>query len=108
MHTWLSWFENCHFHIGELWGLKAVIEFYYGLELNDDAHCRLRLPHGLDARAELRALRARNGGFKLAHMLITQDLIDSATLFTNVNHVTLAIVTLRNTSYRRNTTLCPY
>ena len=80
LYRWSSWVENYHFHIGELWGLKAVIEFYYGLELNDDAHCRLRLPHGLDARAELRALRAQNGGFKLAPKLITQDLLDSATL----------------------------
>ena len=86
-----------------------MIEFYFNVDLNDDAHCRLRLPHGLDARAELRALRAQNGGFKLAHKLITQDLIDSATLlFTYVNHVTLVIVKLRGTSYRRNTTFCIY
>ena len=57
-----------------------MIEFYFNLDLNDDAHCRLRLPHGLDARAELRALRAQNRGFKFAHKLITQDLNDSATL----------------------------
>ena len=75
-----SWFENHTFHIGELCVLKAVIEHYHGLELNDDATCRLRMPHGLDARAELRALSAQNGGFKLAHELITQDLIVSGTL----------------------------
>ena len=25
----VSWFENFNFHIGELWGLKAVIEFLF-------------------------------------------------------------------------------
>ena len=87
-----------------------MIEFYFNLDLNDDAHCRLRLPHGLDARAELRALRAQNGGVKLARLLITQDLIDNATflLFTYVNHVTLVIVKFRGASYRRNTTFCIY
>ena len=63
LDVWFSWFENYHFHIGELLGLSAAIEFYYGLELNDDAHCRLRLPHVFDARAELRALGAHAGGF---------------------------------------------
>ena len=32
---WSSWFENFHFHVKELRGLKAVVELYYGLELDE-------------------------------------------------------------------------
>ena len=28
----VSWFENFSVHIGELWGLKAMIEFYFQFE----------------------------------------------------------------------------
>ena len=44
MGRWFSWFENFHFHVKELWGLKAVIEFYYGLELDAYTSFRLTVP----------------------------------------------------------------
>ena len=66
-----SWFENVTFHVGELWGLSAVIEFYYGLEQNDDAAYQLRVPRATNAQAELRAFRPQARGLKLAHKLTT-------------------------------------
>jgi hypothetical protein len=86
-------------------GLKAVIEFYYGPELDEHTRYQLKVPQGLSAQAELRALRPQSGGFKLARKLIAQELIDNATwLFSDVNLVTIDILPLPRTCYRRETT----
>jgi hypothetical protein len=76
------------------------------MELNDDASFQLKVPRGMIAQAELRALKSQAGGFKLAHNLITQDIIDSATqrfALTVANHVTIDTLTLRRTCDRRKT-----
>ena len=56
--------------------MKGIIGYYYRLDPEDNV--RLVMPQGLGAAAELRQLRTQQGGFRLVHRLITDDLLDCA------------------------------
>ena len=75
---WFSWWENYNFHRRELRGLKGIIAYYLGLEGANTVDERLHIPSGMDAATELRQLKQQQGGFRLVHRLITDDLLDAA------------------------------
>ena len=68
---WYAWWDGYVFHIQDFWGLKAVIEVYFG-DIGDEFHLfgadRLGTPE-----AEMRALKGAQGGFKLAYKLMVVE-----------------------------------
>lgn len=83
---WFSWYENYAFHWRELWALKTIVLCYFGdgFAADDNDDVRLVAQTGNDPREEVRQLRAKTGGFKLAYKLICDDLVHYARILFHV------------------------
>ena len=71
---WWSWWQSCQFYAGECWMTRLIMLHASGAVMQEeDTDTSIIFPENMTPQAELRHLKAKHGGWKLAPNLVTKQ-----------------------------------